>query len=61
MGVERLSEAGVILRARIMTPPARRWAVARELNRRMKQRAEAAGVPLFDARRRSEMAAAKPA
>jgi small-conductance mechanosensitive channel len=61
MGVERLSESGVILRARIMTPPARRWAVARELNRRMKQRAEAVGIQLFDTRRRSEMASAKPA
>ena len=49
MGVDKLSDAGVILRARIMTPPARRWAVGRELNRRVKQHCEAAGIPLFAA------------
>ncbi|MBX9752127.1 MAG: mechanosensitive ion channel, partial [Roseococcus sp.] len=49
MGVDKLTDAGVILRARIMTPPARRWAVGRELNRRVKQHCDAAGIPLFAA------------
>jgi moderate conductance mechanosensitive channel len=49
MGVDKMTDAGVILRARIMTPPARRWAVGRELNRRVKQHCDAAGIPLFAA------------
>ena len=52
MGVDRMGEGGVILRARVMTPPARRWAVTRELNRRIKHRCDAQGVALFNANRR---------
>ena len=44
MGVERMSDQGVVIRARIKTEPARRWAVARELNRRVKQRCGALGI-----------------
>lgn len=51
LGVDRLTDTGVVVRARIMTPPARRWAVGREFNRRLKQRLEAAGVPLWAAGR----------
>ncbi|MCU0889688.1 MAG: mechanosensitive ion channel, partial [Rubritepida sp.] len=61
MGVERIQEGAVVVRARIMTPPTRRWAVARELNRRMKQRADALGIPLFDSRARSPAPSATPA
>lgn len=46
MGVERLSDAGVMVRARIKTEPARRWAVARELNRRVKQRLGTLGITI---------------
>ena len=49
LGVDKMGDAGVILRARVMTPPARRWAVGRELNRRVKQHCDAAGIPLFAA------------
>lgn len=49
LGVDKMTDAGVILRARVMTPPARRWAVGRELNRRVKQHCDAAGIPLFAA------------
>ena len=49
LGVDRMTDAGVIVRARVMTPPARRWAVGRELNRRVKQHCDAAGIPLFAA------------
>ena len=44
MGVERMNDAGVMVRARIKTEPARRWAVGRELNRRVKQRCGALGI-----------------
>jgi len=49
MGVDKMTDAGVILRARVMTPPARRWAVGREMNRRIKQHCDAAEIPLFAA------------
>ena len=45
MGVERMSDQGVVqVRARIKTEPARRWAVSRELNRRVKQRCGTLGI-----------------
>ncbi|MCS6892065.1 MAG: mechanosensitive ion channel [Rhodovarius sp.] len=46
MGVERLTDLGIVMRARIKTVPARRWAVARELNRRVKLRCDELGIPL---------------
>ncbi|MCW8087048.1 mechanosensitive ion channel domain-containing protein [Sabulicella glaciei] len=49
MGVDRMGDGGVVLRARIMTPPARRVAVGRELNRRLKQAFDAAGIRLWAA------------
>ncbi len=44
MGVERMNDMGVVVRARMKTEPARRWAVARELNRRVKQRCGELGI-----------------
>jgi small-conductance mechanosensitive channel len=38
MGVEKFVDLGFVLRARIMTLPGQRWAVGRELNRRVKHR-----------------------
>ena len=38
MGVERLGDASWVMRARIKTLPASRWAVTRELNERIKVR-----------------------
>jgi small-conductance mechanosensitive channel len=61
MGVDKMSDLGVFLRARIMTPPARRWAVGRELNRRMKQHCDAAGIRLFSAKAPPEPPIAEPA
>ncbi|MCX8135093.1 MAG: mechanosensitive ion channel, partial [Roseococcus sp.] len=61
MGVERLTETGVVVRARVMTPPARRWAVARELNRRIKQRADAEGLPLCNTNRATTVVVGAPA
>jgi len=37
-------DKGLVLRARIRTTPNQRWAVARELNRRIKQRFDELGV-----------------
>jgi small-conductance mechanosensitive channel len=44
MGVERMSDMGVVVRARMKTEPARRWAVSRELNRRVKLRCGELGI-----------------
>jgi small-conductance mechanosensitive channel len=49
MGVDRMTDQGVIVRVRVMTPPARRWAVGRELNRRIKQHCDALDIRLFAA------------
>ncbi len=38
MGVDRFIDNAAVLRTRIRTTPGQRWAVARELNRRIKQR-----------------------
>ncbi len=51
LGVDRISGEGILVRARMMTPPIRRWAVMRELNRRVKQRATERGIKLYDPRR----------
>jgi small-conductance mechanosensitive channel len=44
MGIERFTERGAVIRARIRTLPAKQAAVARELNRRVSMRLEAAGI-----------------
>ena len=46
MGVERMTELGVTVRARIKTEPAQRWAVARELNRRVRERFSELGITM---------------
>ncbi len=51
LGVDRISGEGILVRARMMTPPMRRWAVMRELNRRVKQQANERGIKLYDPRR----------
>jgi moderate conductance mechanosensitive channel len=44
MGIERLGERGATLRARIKTLPSKQYLVGRELNLRVKQRFDAAGI-----------------
>ena len=61
MGVERMSDAGVVVRARIKTEPARRWAVARELNRRVKQRCGRLGIMISPPAKVVQPAAVTPA
>ncbi len=46
MGVEKLAETGVLMRVRMKTEPAQRWAVARELNRRFRARFDAEGIQI---------------
>jgi small conductance mechanosensitive channel len=44
MGVDKLGERGATIRARIKTLPSRQYLIGRELNRRIKQRFDAAGI-----------------
>lgn len=44
MGVDKLSDRGATIRARIKTLPSRQYPVGRELNRRIKERYDAAGI-----------------
>ena len=44
MGVDKLGDRGATIRARIKTLPSRQYLVGRELNRRIKQRFDAAGI-----------------
>jgi small-conductance mechanosensitive channel len=46
LGVERLADSGVLIRARIKTEPAARWSVGREFNRRIKQRFDKLGIEI---------------
>ena len=46
MGVERLADSAVIVRARFKTDPASRWSVNREFLRRVKQRFESEGIEI---------------
>jgi small conductance mechanosensitive channel len=38
MGVDHLGDSGVVIRVRLKTEPSQHWAVAREMNRRIKRR-----------------------
>lgn len=44
MGVDKLGERGATIRARIKTMPSHQYEVGRELNRRIKERFDAAGI-----------------
>ncbi len=44
MGVDKLNDTGVVMRVRLKTEPAARWAVGREFNRRMKIRFAELGI-----------------
>jgi small-conductance mechanosensitive channel len=46
LGVERLADSGVLLRARVKTDPSGRWEVGREFNRRIKQRFDRLGIEI---------------
>jgi len=44
MGIDRLAERGVVVKARIKTMPARQAQIGRELNRRVRTRLEEEGI-----------------
>ena len=46
MGVDRLGDSGVVIRVRLKTEPSQRWAVAREMNRRIKRRFDELGIEI---------------
>ncbi len=46
LGVERLADSGVLIRARIKGDPTARWGIGREFNRRIKQRFEKLGIEI---------------
>jgi small-conductance mechanosensitive channel len=46
LGVERLADSGVLIRARIKGEPTARWALGREFNRRIKQRFDQLGIEI---------------
>jgi len=46
VGVELLSDVGIVLKGRIRTQPQARWKVLREFNRRLKPDLDAAGIVL---------------
>lgn len=46
VGVDRFSDAGVIIQARFKTQPIQQWSVGREFNRRMKKRFDELGIEL---------------
>jgi small-conductance mechanosensitive channel len=46
MGVDRLGDSGVVMRVRLKTEPSQRWAVEREMNRRIKRRFDELGIEI---------------
>jgi small conductance mechanosensitive channel len=56
-GVDKLTDAGLVMRARVKTAPGRQWAVGREFNRRIAVSFVAAGVPAPLPRHTIEVAA----
>ncbi len=50
-GLDRFTEQGAVIKARIKTQASSQWPVSREFNRRLKQAADAAGVNVATAQR----------
>jgi len=46
MGVDHLGDSGVVIRVRLKTEPSKYWAVAREMNRRIKRRSDELGIEI---------------
>lgn len=46
MGVDRLADAGMMIKARFKTLPGKQWLIGREMNRRIKKRFEEAHVDM---------------
>jgi len=50
-GVDRFTEQGVVVKARIKTQPSRQWTIGRELNRRLRDACAARGINIATAQR----------
>ena len=61
LGVDRLSPDGPVIRVRIKTEPIKRWEVMREMNRRIKQRFDEAGIEIPAHRQHVMFTGAAPA
>jgi small conductance mechanosensitive channel len=46
IGLDKFGDSAVTIKARIKTPPAKQWGVAREFNRRMKRRFDEVGIDI---------------
>jgi len=46
LGVDKFTDAGVIVKARIKTVPIRQWDVDREMNRRIKKKFDVFGIQI---------------
>src|SRR5690606_14429655 len=46
MGLDKFSEAGLVVLARVKTPAGKQWGVAREFNRRLKTLFDARGIEM---------------
>ena len=46
LGVDALSDSGVVIKARFKTIPSKQWIVGREMNRRIKKRFEEEGIAM---------------
>lgn len=60
MGVDRLLDSAVVIRARFKTEPMQRWSVQREFFRRMKKRFDELGIEIPYPHRKMIMQAAEP-
>lgn len=68
MGVDKLGDSGVVIRVRLKTEPSQRWAVAREMNRRIKRRFDEMGIefpdhhqkPMLEGKHLAQTASATP-
>ncbi|QOY88651.1 mechanosensitive ion channel family protein [Paludibaculum fermentans] len=50
-GVDKFTEQGVVVKARLKTQPSQQWTVGRELNRRLRARCAQAGITIATAQR----------
>src|SRR5690606_32031075 len=46
LGVDKIEESAVLIRARIKTKPIMQWGIKREMNRRLKKRFDADGIEI---------------
>src|SRR3546814_20859526 len=46
LGVDKIEESAVLIRARIKTKPIMQWGIKREMNRRLQKRFDAAGIEI---------------